>query len=193
MPNYAQPPNGTSNQPPMAPVGLQPLPQGKELPAGVTSADAISRTLNTLPPAQLLDVLQQMRTLATTDPARCAELLNVAPQLSYAVFQAMLLMGLVQPDAINSVLETPIAVPPPAAAPPYGYNAPAAVPTPPYGAGQGYAPPPVAAAPAPAPTAAQEGLGDIIDALLKLTPEEINSLNPEDREQVLAVLAAHGR
>ena len=176
----------------MAPGGLPPLPQGKELPAGVTSTDAISRTLNTLPPAQLLDVLQQMRTLATTDPARCAELLNLAPQLSYAVFQAMLLMGLVSPDAINSVLETPIAVPPPAAAaaaPPYGYN-PAPVPTPPYGAGQGYAPPP---APAPAPAPAQEGLGDIIDALLKLTPEEINSLNPEDREQVLAILAAHGR
>lgn len=185
----------------MAPGGgsLPPLPQGKELPAGVSSTDAISRTLNTLPPAQLLDVLQQMRTLATTDPARCAELLNLAPQLSYAVFQAMLLMGLVSPDAINSVLETPIAVPPPAAAAaaaaapaPYGYNpAPAPVPTPPYGAGQGgYAPP----APALAPAApAQEGLGDIIDALLKLTPEEINSLNPEDREQVLAILAAHGR
>jgi cleavage stimulation factor subunit 2 len=176
----------------MAPGGLPPLPQGKERPAGVTSTDAISRTLNTRPPAQLLDVLQQMRTLATTDPARCAELLNLAPQLSYAVFQAMLLMGLVSPDAINSVLETPIAVPPPAAAvaaPPYGYN-PAPVPTPPYGAGQGYAPPPAAA---PAPAAAQEGLGDIIDALLKLTPEEINSLNPEDREQVLAILAAHGR
>lgn len=181
----------------MAPGGgLPPLPQGKELPAGVTSTDAISRTLNTLPPAQLLDVLQQMRTLATTDPARCAELLNLAPQLSYAVFQAMLLMGLVSPDAINSVLETPIAVPPPAAAaaaaPPYGYNPAPAVPTPPYGAGQGgYAPPPAAQAPAAAP--AQEGLGDIIDALLKLTPEEINSLNPEDREQVLAILAAHGR
>lgn len=190
----------------MAPGGgsLPPLPQGKELPAGVTSTDAISRTLNTLPPAQLLDVLQQMRTLATTDPARCAELLNLAPQLSYAVFQAMLLMGLVSPDAINSVLETPIAVPPPAAAAPpapYGYNpAPAVVPTPPYGAGGqgGYAPPPppaaaAAQAPAPAAPAAQEGLGDIIDALLKLTPEEINSLNPEDREQVLAILAAHGR
>ncbi|KAK0754214.1 hypothetical protein B0T18DRAFT_32901 [Schizothecium vesticola] len=192
IPSYAQPPNGASNQPAMAPGGLPPLPQGKELPTGVTSTDAISRTLNTLPPAQLLDVLQQMRTLATTDPARCAELLNLAPQLSYAVFQAMLLMGLVSPDAINSVLETPIAVPPPAAAaaaPPYGYN-PAPVPTPPYGAGQGYAPPP---AQAPAPAAAQEGLGDIIDALLKLTPEEINSLNPEDREQVLAILAAHGR
>ncbi|KAK1829832.1 hypothetical protein QBC39DRAFT_392288 [Podospora conica] len=194
IPSYAQqpPPNGASHQPAMAPSGsgLPPLPQGKELPAGVSSTDAISRTLNTLPPAQLLDVLQQMRTLATTDPARCAELLNLAPQLSYAVFQAMLLMGLVSPDAINSVLDAPVAVPPPAAAPPYGYNPAPAVPTPPYGAGHqgGYAPPP-AAAPAPA----QEGLGEVIDALLKLTPEEINSLNPGDREQVLAILAAHGR
>ena len=181
--NYTQPPNGASNQPAMSSAGLPPLPQGKELPAGMSCTDAISRTLNTLPPAQLLDILQQMRTLATTDPARCAELLNQAPQLSYAVFQAMLLMGLVSPDAISSVLDNPGAAPPPAAAPPYGY--PPATATPPYPAGAGYAPPPQA------PAAAPEGMDDIVSALLKLTPEEINSLNSEEREQVLAVLAAH--
>ena len=38
----------------------------------------------------------------------------------------------------------------------------------------------------------EEGLGDIIDALLKLTPEETSSLNPEDREQIMVVGAANG-
>ncbi|KAK4038722.1 hypothetical protein C8A01DRAFT_37287, partial [Parachaetomium inaequale] len=84
---------------------LPPLPQGKDLPPGVSCTDAISRTLNTLPPAQLLDILQQMKTLATADPSRATELLTQAPQLSYAIFQALLIMGLVSPDAINSVLE----------------------------------------------------------------------------------------
>src|SRR5690348_1798657 len=79
-------------------ASLPPLPQGKDLPAGVSCTDAISRTLNTLPPAQLLDILQQMKTLATSDPSRATELLSQAPQLSYAIFQALLIMGLVSPD-----------------------------------------------------------------------------------------------
>lgn len=84
---------------------LPPLPAGADLPPGLTCPDAISRTLNTLPPAQLLDVLSQMKTLATTDPAKATELLSQAPQLSFAIFQALLIMGLVSSDALSSVVE----------------------------------------------------------------------------------------
>jgi hypothetical protein len=81
--------------PPQNNSSLPPLPIGADLPPGLSCPDAISRTLNTLPPAQLLDILSQMKTLTTTDPAKATELLRQAPQLSYAIFQALLLMGLV--------------------------------------------------------------------------------------------------
>lgn len=88
-----------------APSSLPPLPQGVDLPPGLTCPDAISRTLNTLPPAQLLDVLSQMKSLVSTDPSKATDLLRQAPQLSYAIFQALLLMGLVSADALAGVVE----------------------------------------------------------------------------------------
>jgi cleavage stimulation factor subunit 2 len=103
------PQNGTGS--------LPPLPIGVDLPPGLTCPDAISRTLTTLPPAQLLDVLSQMKSLVTTDAAKAAELLRQAPQLSYAIFQALLLMGLVSAESLTSVVE-PSVPPPPATVPP---------------------------------------------------------------------------
>lgn len=90
---------------------LPSLPQGIDLPPGLTCPDAISRTLNTLPPAQLLDVLSQMKSLVTTDQNKATELLRQAPQLSYAIFQALLLMGLVSTEALGSVVEQASAAP----------------------------------------------------------------------------------
>lgn len=92
---------------------LPPLPTGIDLPPGLTCPDAISRTLNTLPPAQLLDVLSQMKTLVSTDQAQATELLRQAPQLSYAIFQALLLMGLVSTEALSTVVEQATAIPAP--------------------------------------------------------------------------------
>lgn len=207
------PPNGNDAQSAGGP--LPPLPPGRELPPGVTCTDAISRTLNTLPPAQLLDILSSMKQLATTDPARATELLNQAPQLSYAVFQALLLMGLVSPEAINAVLEpgsNPAAAPPPAAG---GYPPPAQQPgfpgvgatnTPPVAAPTPYAPPPVAAA-APPPAAVPAGgpasvaggafgaaapgqnPDDLIQQVLSL-PEEVIAQLPEAEKQTILQLRA---
>lgn len=94
---------------------LPPLPQGIDLPPGLTCPDSISRTLGTLPPAQLLDVLSQMKNLVSADAGKATELLRQAPQLSYAIFQALLLMGLVSTEALSSVVEAASA--PPAAVP----------------------------------------------------------------------------
>ncbi|KAI6717434.1 hypothetical protein JHW43_000090 [Diplocarpon mali] len=99
-------------EPPPRTSSIPPLPLGVDLPPNLNCPDAISRTLNTLPPAQLLDVLSQMKTLATTDAARATELLQQAPQLSYAIFQALLLMGLVSTEALSSVVEAASAPPP---------------------------------------------------------------------------------
>lgn len=211
--NYHQPPTNGGNDAASAGGPLPPLPPGRELPAGVTCTDAISRTLNTLPPAQLLDILASMKQLASTDPARATELLNQAPQLSYAIFQALLLMGLVGPEAINSVLE-PGSVPAPPPAMPGGYQpAPVGFPggvasTPPMVAPAPYAPPPAAIptpvvvaapapVPAPAPAAAFGGApgqnpDELIQQVLSLPEEVIAQLPEAEKAAILQLRAQYG-
>lgn len=182
---------------------LPPLPAGKELPPGVTCTDAISRTLNTLPPAQLLDILTQMKVLATNEPARATELLQQAPQLAYAVFQALLLMNLVSPESISSVLEggAPAAAPPPQQA--MGYQPtpvagfpgmpPPMVNTPPTAATP-YAPPqpaqPAYGAPPAAPAApAGQDQEALMRAVMELPQATIDALPEAERSQILALRA----
>ncbi|TGJ86206.1 hypothetical protein E0Z10_g2535 [Xylaria hypoxylon] len=199
--NYGQPTNGASHPTtqPQSSGSLPPLPPGKELPPGMTATDAISRTLNTLPPSQLLDILSQMKSLATTDPARATELLTQAPQLSYAIFQALLLMGLVSPEAIQSVLDTSASAPPVAQPIPIyppsmpNYTAPATS-TPPVPAA--YAPPTASAAqavyapPASNPPAAQQDPEALMHAVMNLPQETIDQLPETDRQQILALRAS---
>ncbi|OTB02310.1 hypothetical protein M426DRAFT_322735 [Hypoxylon sp. CI-4A] len=200
--NIGQMTNGASHAAPQsAPTGsLPPLPTGKELPPGVSATDAISRTLNTLPPSQLLDILAQMKSLATADPARATELLQAAPQLSYAIFQALLLMGLVSPEAIHSVIDpSAAAAAPPAAQPPPAYPpafAGATTVTPPVAAPYvppvastpqaTYAPPPVSA-PVAAPQQDQDSL---MQAVMNLPQETIDQLPDTERQQILALRAS---
>lgn len=96
MPPGGQP-NGTD--------ALPPLPQGTALQDGLQAPDAISRTLSTLPAPQLLDIISQMKGLCATEPAKATALLNQAPQLSYAIFQALLLLGLVETNVLGSLLQ----------------------------------------------------------------------------------------
>jgi cleavage stimulation factor subunit 2 len=140
-----------------------------------------------------------MKTLATNDPSRATELLTQAPQLSYAIFQALLIMGLVSPDAINSVLEQPGAggapIPPPGAVPAVG----AGYGTPPVVAGAGgYAPPVAAAAPAvaAAPVAAPAAAGGqdpeaLMRAVMELPQETIDQLPEAERQQIMALRASY--
>ncbi|KAI1184818.1 hinge domain of cleavage stimulation factor subunit 2-domain-containing protein [Nemania serpens] len=198
---YGQTTNGVSHPTTQAQptASLPPLPPGKELPPGMTATDAISRTLNTLPPSQLLDILSQMKSLASTDPGRAAELLSHAPQLSYAIFQALLLMGLVSPEAIQSVLDTSASVPPPVAQPTPiypptvpAYTAPATS-TPPVAAP--YAPPTASAPASYAPPAAnpppvQQDSDALMQAVMNLPQETIDQLPEAERQQILALRAS---
>ncbi|CCF40751.1 transcription factor TamA [Colletotrichum higginsianum] len=165
---------------------LPPLPAGKELPPNVTATDAISRTLNTLPPSQLLDILTQMKALASSDPARATELLQQAPQLAYAVFQALLLMGLAAP--IGYPLQPPAPGFPPVPVP--GANN-----TPPV-SGTPYAPPPQQVSYGAPPPPAAGALGQDPDALMRqvmeLPMETINMLPEAERQQILALRASFG-
>lgn len=192
--------NGTASGGHAQGGSIPPLPAGKDLPPGVKCTDAISQTLNTLPPTQLLDVVSQMKTLATNEPQRATELLQQAPQLAAAIFQTLLLMGLVSPEAVSSVVDPGAGAPPAAHAPNPGYAAPsipgypapqAFNPTPPA-AGVAYPPP---AAPAysatPAPPPAQPGLNtdDLLRQVMELPEAQINMLPEAERQQILALRA----
>ncbi|GKT54785.1 RNA recognition domain-containing protein [Colletotrichum tofieldiae] len=188
-PSYAS--NGYNPAaPPVQSSTLPPLPAGKELPPN------------------LLDILTQMKALASSDPARATELLQQAPQLAYAVFQALLLMGLVSPEAIHSVIEAggapsatpvqaaPIGYPPQAPAPGYPtVPVPGANSTPPV-AGTPYAPPPQQAPYGAPPPPAAAALGQDPDALMRqvmeLPIETINMLPEAERQQILALRASFG-
>ncbi|KAF2232994.1 hypothetical protein EV356DRAFT_469063 [Viridothelium virens] len=174
---------------------LPTLPPGTDLPGGLTCTDAISKTLNAMPPPQLLDIISQIKNLVTTDPTKATELLKQAPQLSYAIFQALLLLELVDPQTLTSILQgggLPQAPAPPAPSaqsqfnpysqqqyPPYSaMQQPLSVPTPPVQQ-QPYQPPP---AQTPSTDQAQ-----LLQMVMNLSADQINAMPPAEREQIMAV------
>ncbi|KAH8771512.1 hypothetical protein BGZ57DRAFT_896336 [Hyaloscypha finlandica] len=215
---YQPPPipsNGVPVPPPMnSNSSIPPLPLGVDLPPGLTCPDAISRTLNTLPPAQLLDVLSQMKTLATTDAAKATELLHQAPQLSYAIFQALLLMGLVSTEALGSVVEAasqpppiqtpqqqqyqapvPGSYPPGFPPPPQHMSGQLGMPmgTPPQSQGLYPPPPPQQRAPPPQQQQALPDADALMQQVMAMPQEVIDQLPPGDRAQIMALRASYGR
>ncbi|EDU41499.1 copper methylamine oxidase precursor [Pyrenophora tritici-repentis Pt-1C-BFP] len=181
---------------------LGPLPPGVELPPNLTCPDAISRTLSTLPPDQLLDILSQMKGLVMTDPAKATELLRQAPQLAYAIFQSLLLLQLVDPAILTSLVETSAAPAPVAPAPPvqqvqqpppqvtrppmpYAGYPPQVAPTPP----QPQAPQPYTQPPQQQQAPAMEQQA-IYAQVMALTQQQIDALTPEYRNQIIAIRQA---
>ncbi|KAL9101840.1 MAG: hypothetical protein Q9163_002943 [Psora crenata] len=196
------PPNGYQPHPPGA---LPPLPSGVDLPAGLTCPDAISKTLSTLAPAQLLDILSQMKGLVMGDPAKATELLKQAPQLAYAIFQALLLMGLVDTSVLASVVEAgsqPVHPPPQPQVPPRPtpvYQPPPPPPYTQYPATQGqmpvptpptynppYQPPPLQQLP-PQPPQVQPSHEDLLKQVMAMTQQQIDQLGPVERAQIMAL------
>ncbi|OJJ50575.1 hypothetical protein ASPZODRAFT_86053 [Penicilliopsis zonata CBS 506.65] len=163
---------------------LPPLPPGVELPPHLDCPNAISQTLSSLPPNQLLDVLAQMKQLAVADPARATELLRQAPQLAYAIFQALLLMNLVDYSTLGSVVEQASQPAPPPAAQayqPYQGGAPAQISTPPV-ASTPFAPPPAVQAPPPQQVPGQE---ELLQQVLSMPQAAIDALPPVERGQIM--------
>jgi cleavage stimulation factor subunit 2 len=195
--------------------GLPALPSGVQLPPGLSAPDAISQTLAQIDSAQLLDILSQMKTLTQQEPARATALLQQAPQLGYAIFQALLLMRLVSTDVLTSLIQQSAQAPPPAAAPvqpppmpmpygqppagfppqppqfgapPPGYGAPPAgyAPTPPQQ--QAFQPPPPQAA---APPAAA-GQDQMMAQIMALTRDQVMQLDAASRDQIFALRSQMG-
>ncbi|PRQ73068.1 hypothetical protein AAT19DRAFT_15821 [Rhodotorula toruloides] len=139
------PPAGGYNIPPPVPgaTGPRPLPAGVPVEPGKSATDKITETIGTMAPGQLLDIMSQMKALVTASPYEARALLTAQPQLSYALFQAMLCMGIVDPAILQKTFPgaAGASAPPPPAPSAYPPVAPAPAPSS-YG---GYnAPPPSA-------------------------------------------------
>ena len=157
------------------------IPPGADLPEGISAPDAISNTLKQLPVPQLLEILTQMKALVTQDPLKATELLRQAPQLSYAIFQALLLMNLVDTGVLTQVIEGTSAAAPP---PPPPMPAPVAAPPP----QQYYQPTPTPAAqPQPQPQLAAQDpqRAQLLQSVMHLTPEQIAAFPPEQQQQIM--------
>lgn len=181
-PDYSQlpipvPDSIPGQQQPSAP--LPPLPPGVDVPPHLDCPNAISQTLSSLPPNQLLDVLSQMKSLVMADPARATELLRQAPQLAYAIFQALLLMNLVDYSALGSVVEQ-AAQPQPA---------PATQPFQPFPGAPGQVSTPPVANPPFAPQQQQQvpGQEELLQQVLAMPQSAIDALPPMERSQIMVL------
>ena len=162
---------------------LPPLPPGVEVPPHLDCPNAISRTLASLPPNQLLEVLTQMKSLAAADPARATELLRQAPQLAYAIFQALLLMNLVEYQLLGSIVEQAAQpTPAPQSTPQYQQypGVSGQISTPPV-AGGPFAPPP-AQPPVPQQMPGQD---ELLQQVLSMPQSAIDALPPMERSQIM--------
>ncbi|KAK5457298.1 hypothetical protein LTS15_005079 [Exophiala xenobiotica] len=182
--------------PPPPPNALPPLPSGVDVPPNLRATDAISQTLSTLPPPQLLDVLTQMKALAISDPARATSLLKTAPQLSFAIFQALILMNLVDPKVLAQVVEQAARPPQPAAVPPpqptpQQYPAPMVPGQMPPRPPQQYPPPPAQQQP-PLQAQPQISQQEMIQQILAMDQRTIDSFSPNERAQIMQIRAQMG-
>ncbi|KAH7928334.1 hypothetical protein BV22DRAFT_1083178 [Leucogyrophana mollusca] len=84
---------------------LSNLPPGVPIPHGSTALDTISQTLATMNPAQLVEVLAQMKAFVITHPDQARALLVAHPQYAYALFQALLLNKIVDQTVLQRMLQ----------------------------------------------------------------------------------------
>lgn len=108
-------------------------------------------------------------------------MLTSHPQLAYALFQAMLMMNIVNPQVLEQLSAGVTAAPVAPSAPPSSV---------PYGAGYPY--PPVVSAPAPAaPPASEPALPEeqreLLRQVLSLPQAEVDQLGPEQRATIMAL------
>jgi len=80
------------------------VPPGIQIPKGSSSLDSISHTLASMPPNQLMEVLAQMKAFVITHPEQAKTLLIKHPQLSYALFQALVLNKIVDSVILERML-----------------------------------------------------------------------------------------
>ena len=129
--------------------------------------DAVTARLAEMSPAQLFSVMNQLKTLTQQNQSQARQLLVGNPQLTLALFQAQLALGMTKPPAAMVA----------AAAPP----------PPPGVAGGAPLPPPPTGGPLPGPPAgggAVDQQQQLLQQVISMTPEQMALLPPDQRQQV---------
>lgn len=83
---------------------LPPLPSGTMPPPGVPAHEAIGKTLMTLTRDQMLDIILDMKTMSQNNPSLAQSLLKSSPQLSYMIVQSMIMMDIIDNNAVISLV-----------------------------------------------------------------------------------------
>lgn len=82
----------------------QTFPTAETLP--FEKSDKINETLGIIPPAQLVEVIANLKQLlASGNAARAAEVFQISPQLATCATQALLLMGFIDEDVIQEAMK----------------------------------------------------------------------------------------
>ena len=76
--------------------------------------EAVSKAVASLPPEQMFQLMQQIKTCIQNNPHEARTMLLQNPQLAYAVLQAQVVMKIVDPETAITMLHKPQAPAPPA-------------------------------------------------------------------------------
>ncbi|KAK4514308.1 uncharacterized protein ATC70_001900 [Mucor velutinosus] len=164
------------------------LPPQQQAPhVNMSSVDEISKVLASMNSQDLFTLMSQMKQMSFERADFTREFLTSNPQVAYALFQAMVMMNIVDPNIITRMMTAAIVPPVVAAVPPQPQPivAPIAVAPPPPVLQQ--APPmmggivPGMQQPMEDETEQQKAL---LMKVLQLTDEQINALPPQTRDQI---------
>ncbi|WKY08701.1 hypothetical protein Q1695_007880 [Nippostrongylus brasiliensis] len=167
-------------------------PYGPEPEEG-RAPEAISRTVASLPPEKMFELMKQMKDVVRSNPSEAKQMLIQNPQLAYALLQAQVVMRIVDPQVAIAMLHREPAA---STVPFHQMSYPAqAVPVAPTVTQPGYGAPvapqmyahPTPAQPAPQPeiTPDEQHNAELLVQVMRLTEAEIAMLPPGDREKVI--------
>lgn len=160
----------------------QSLPLVAQLP--FSNADKISETVGSIPPAQLLPLVANLKNqLAGPNPARAADVFQLSPDLAAALAQALLLMGFIDGEVIQESMKAAAVTQ--NAAPPFLYQlTPAAQ----------YAPPPPPPKWPQFPQATQAKLAalapdqaELVAQVLQLPQAQVMAMPPDQQLMIMNI------
>ncbi|EPX71243.1 mRNA cleavage and polyadenylation specificity factor complex subunit Ctf1 [Schizosaccharomyces octosporus yFS286] len=154
---------------------------GSETPQSYSVPPSVAKVFSSFTAQELLTMLTQLQTVVHVAPDEARRLLNANPALPYAAFQAMLLMNMIDSRVLQQVVLSMRSNPASQAPTPAPQAAPRATPA---------ARPDISADADTNSTEAKRMA--LINQLMTLTPEQIQSLPPAQREQIIAIRRQHG-
>lgn len=164
-------PRGPAPPPPRHLHTLQPTQSQEGGGGGVyaNSLDDINATLASMSNQQLVDLIAQTKALAIANPEQARLMLQANPQVTFALFQAMLLTNLVEQRVVQQIMHS---LPAP-------MRQPAAQPAMPR-------------TPSQPPGSQAMDQQEVIKQIMGLSEEQISALPREQQDQVRAFRAQYG-